>query len=264
MTSVHQALRAHFRSEEYALLFEVRNEAGFRATNSADAIAMNMWSSRGLEVHGVEIKSHRSDWLHELKRPAKAEAIFKYCDRFWLVAATENVVKKEEVPVSWGFMQLKNNRLYTIVKAPQLKPKAMTRSFIAALIKRATTDVVHTDSIQDEIEAVRKLTRETYEKRLSEHDAQARRELDALQRSVKDFENASGIHISSFMETHTIGAAVRVMLNGGADALIRDMRIVESACKKALDIAEFARKELEARKESSTKSHPITSRSKAS
>src|SRR5271154_3135095 len=95
-------LQRKFPPAEYALLPEVSDQAGGR-NRSADAVAMNTWPSRGLEVHGVEIKSYRSDWIKELKNPAKAENIFKYCDRWWLCAATEGVVKENEVPETWGF-----------------------------------------------------------------------------------------------------------------------------------------------------------------
>ena len=45
-----------------------------------------VWPSRGLYLHGFEIKVHRNDWLRELKNPAKAEEIAGYCHFWWVVA----------------------------------------------------------------------------------------------------------------------------------------------------------------------------------
>jgi hypothetical protein len=81
--SVFEILRKRFPENEYALMAEVRDKAGFDASRSADYIAVNLWPSRGLSVNGIELKSFRSDWLSELRKPEKAEKIFQYCDYFW-------------------------------------------------------------------------------------------------------------------------------------------------------------------------------------
>lgn len=96
-------LREAHPSGEWALLFEVAPRTG-GGTRYADAIAVNLWKSRGYAVHGFEIKVSRADWLRELKQPEKAEEIFGHCDHFWVVAAP-NVVKPDELPAGWGLME---------------------------------------------------------------------------------------------------------------------------------------------------------------
>lgn len=58
---------------EHAFLAQVRNAAGFDANRTFDAVTVGLWPSRGLPVDVWEIKVSRSDWLNELRKPAKAE-----------------------------------------------------------------------------------------------------------------------------------------------------------------------------------------------
>lgn len=135
--SLREALRKRYAMPEWVLMEEVRDAAGFESNRSADGIAMSMWPSRGLEINGFEIKASRSDWLRELKDPAKAESIAAYCDRWWIVAVP-NIVKLEELPVGWGLLELKpNGNLTETKKAPSRENvKPLNRTFVAAMMRR--------------------------------------------------------------------------------------------------------------------------------
>lgn len=74
------AMRKTYCQPEWALFFEVGNATGFNARRHADAVAMNMYPSRGLVLHGFEFKASKSDWKRELANPQKAEEIAQYCD----------------------------------------------------------------------------------------------------------------------------------------------------------------------------------------
>ena len=139
MSHVHAALRTRYSGREWAYFEEVHNETGM-ASQSADGIAMNMYQSRGLAIHGFEVKCFRSDWLRELKKPDKAEAIFKYCDYWWIAAAEGVVLKPDtELPPTWGLLVLNNDgKLIQKKAAPKLKAKLLTREFVAALLRRAS------------------------------------------------------------------------------------------------------------------------------
>jgi len=134
---LREALRKRYAMPEWVLMEEVRDAAGFESNRSADGIAMSMWPSRGLEINGFEIKASRSDWLRELKDPAKAESIAAYCDRWWIVAVP-NIVKLEELPVGWGLLELKpNGSLTETKKAPSRdNVKPLNRTFVAAMMRR--------------------------------------------------------------------------------------------------------------------------------
>src|SRR3546814_12925642 len=83
---INAALRARFCAPGWALLFNVGNATGATQRRWADAVAMNLYPSRGLELHGFAVKASRSDWLSELKQPDKSAPVQKLCDRSWVVA----------------------------------------------------------------------------------------------------------------------------------------------------------------------------------
>ena len=132
---------------EWALFFEVANGTGSNIRRYADAVAMNLFPSRGLTLHGFELKVSRSDWQRELKSPAKVEeGVFRYCDHWWVVAH-DDVVAAAELPPTWGLLVLPckitdkgatHKPLRQVVAAPRLQPQDMSRSFIAALLRRAS------------------------------------------------------------------------------------------------------------------------------
>jgi hypothetical protein len=66
---------------------------------------MSLWPSRGIELHGIEIKVSRNDWLKELGDPAKADEIARFCDRWWVAAGDESIHQWDSLekrnPVSW-------------------------------------------------------------------------------------------------------------------------------------------------------------------
>lgn len=124
-----------------------------RATRSADAIAMSLWPSLGLELHGFEFKVSRADWLRELKDPRKAETFKRYCDRWWLVAGSSAIVRPGELPNGWGMLVLQGDRLVRLADAPRLDPQPVTRPFLAALLRRADEARSIADAAQEASEA---------------------------------------------------------------------------------------------------------------
>lgn len=143
---------------EWIVLPQVRAGSGAYNDRTCDAIAMNAWPSRGLEIEGFEFKSYRSDWIRELQQPEKAEQLFAFCDRWYVVAPEHYAIKdgKEDrkaskvcpvdvatVPAPWGFLVVEAWRevpKIRLVKASdKLKPKEATRRFIAALLRSLDT-----------------------------------------------------------------------------------------------------------------------------
>ena len=99
-SQLYTLIEKHCHSPRWATFPAVRNATGFaRQVRTADAIAMALWPSMGLELHGFEIKSHRHDWLRELKKPDKADAIAKHCNRWWIVAGRRPRHRAHAAPV---------------------------------------------------------------------------------------------------------------------------------------------------------------------
>lgn len=132
---IFDRLAASYRQGEWVVLPQLRDGTGWQGWRTADAIAMNCWPSRGLEVHGFEIKVSRADWQRELKNPQKAESIFAYCDRFWLVVpADAEIVRAGELPTTWGLMRV-GDVVELTVEAPKLTPTPLDRAFLASILR---------------------------------------------------------------------------------------------------------------------------------
>ena len=131
-------LAARYVAPEWAFLRHVPNGTGGHKTRTADGIAMNLWPSRGLELHGFEVKIYRSDWLREAKDPAKADEIATRCHRWWIVAGDDSIVTQEDLfPQTWGLMVVRGGALVVVREAPLREPAPLTWEFLAAVLRRA-------------------------------------------------------------------------------------------------------------------------------
>jgi hypothetical protein len=218
-----------FPANEYAVLQEVRDAAGYGASRSADGLVMGLWPSRGLHLQGIEVKSYRNDWLNELKKPQKAENIFQYCDRWWLVTAHEDVAKLDEIPINWGYMSVVRKKLVVLKEAPMLTPCEISRSFLAAILKRATGGMIPISSIEDKIVAARE---EGQQKALLHQPQELRNlkyEVQELRQIVSDFESTSGVKMSRFESAKDIGTAVKFVLDGGIEPMQKDLTRMQAS-----------------------------------
>lgn len=132
---IEAALGKSYVQPEWVIFFEVPNSTGGHSRR-ADAIAMNMWPSRGLEIRGMEIKVSRGDFINEMKNPAKAEAIAKYCNSFYLVVPS-GLVSEKEIPVSWGLITVSDKFVVRIQKQSEYNktPEPLTKTFTASLLR---------------------------------------------------------------------------------------------------------------------------------
>jgi hypothetical protein len=153
--TIFEMIETRFRAPEWAVLPGVASSTGAVTTRRCDAIAMSLWPSRGLELHGFEIKVSRADFLRELKNPEKAEQVAKYCDRWWLVTSDEHIVQAGELPPTWGLLVRHGRSLRLKVAAPQLQPVEMTRRFLAALLRVAATSMPGPKRIEEERKSAR-------------------------------------------------------------------------------------------------------------
>ena len=109
-----------YHAENYALYGR-----GGGPLRTADFMALDCWESKGHEIHGVEVKVSRSDWLHELKDPDKAETFKRYCHRWWLAVPDASIVR-DDLPDGWGLLVLgANGQLRAKKQAPKLSPEPM-------------------------------------------------------------------------------------------------------------------------------------------
>lgn len=207
-TSMRMALRKRCAAPAWSLLEEVGDSTGHAVSRFADAIGMSLWPSRGLELHGFELKASRADWLRELNAPEKAEAISRFCDRWWVVAGAENVVAHGELPPSWGLLVLRGRVLATVHEAPkQESPAPIERRFLAALLRRAT-QTFESMVPKDELEArVRAGVEATVARR--EYDAD-RVALEQRAAMLDNLEGKLGISVHSITDVDEIVRAYKL------------------------------------------------------
>lgn len=196
---VCRGIMTAFPSGRYAVLFEVADATGARGTRSADALIMSCWPSQGLELHGVEIKVSRSDWLRELKAPKKAETIAAYCDRWWLITAPGVIHDVAEVPPAWGWRVFDGKRMKTMKDARKTQAKPIDRLFLASVLRNAGRlgdGVINAmrQEIRGEIEAG---IHESIERQRRHDRDKAQQDLNELKKTVADFEEATGISLAN-------------------------------------------------------------------
>lgn len=197
------AMRLRYTAPEYALFEEVGNATGGGASRRADALVMGLWPSRGLDLHGFEIKVSRTDVVRELRDPRKAEAIATYCDFWWLVVGSASIVKLEEVPANWGLIVPvggpKGTTLRTVKEAKRLEPKAIDKKFLAALLRRVS-ETFGSEQMRRTIymEVFNEASQRAEASVKADHD----RELGQLQRSL-DAANAKNAELSAALAAAT-------------------------------------------------------------
>lgn len=212
-SDLFKMIREKFPLPVWAVFGEVGNGTGSHVSRHADAVAVCLWPSRGLEIHGFEIKCYRGDWLKELATPQKADAVQKYCDRWWIVVKDEGIVKDEELPPTWGLLQAKNGKLDFKKQAPKLSPEPLNVAFLAAILRRQA------EATEKELTyASQQARKEGYEEGAALGPDQFRNKIENLkqtilqhEKTIKDFEETSGLSINQW-DAGRIGEEVKKLM----------------------------------------------------
>lgn len=239
-----EALKKRFEPREYAMVPQVRNGTGFNnRTRTADAIAISLWPSRGIDVHGFEFKDSRSDWLKELADSEKSEEIGRYCDFWWLVASKVTICPLDEIPKGWGMICVGPDGATTVIrKAPRRESQPPTMGILASILK-AAQDVVTGEAeilerIKKAVAATEHATYESLQKARNDGMREAARGLNELRETVREFEKASGITISGWRnDGKSIGEAVKFVLDGGLAGIESRLRDAVSICDHVKSVA---------------------------
>lgn len=204
-----------------------------------DLVAIMGWQSRGHEVLGFEVKVSRSDWLAELKDPAKADPLVRLCSRWW-IAAPPNVVWAEELPPAWGLLVIHPEQIRAAKQAPQLNPDPWTDAVWRCMMLRQATRESRT---ADELELARQEgARMQFER--SKENAEREQERAAerergLRELIEKAGQATGVHLSKWTDFPALGEAMQLIRGAGRamtiDRLERDARTLrETAVRMRL------------------------------
>lgn len=232
-------LRLRYPDKAWAFFEQVRDATGYGGSRSADAVAFGLWPSQGLELHGFEVKSYRGDWLRELKKPAKADAVLGYCDRIWIATTQRGIVNVDELPPGWGLLEPTRGGLRATRGAernPQARP--LDRRFFASLMRQAQTyiasEIANQTGMQAKIDEAYRRGSEDGARGSKHLIEDATRELDSLRRSVTEFETASGVKIDRW-GGERIGEAVKVVLEGRHHNIVDRLKSIKDYVDKALE-----------------------------
>ena len=129
------ALRERYPRPEWAFMTEVPNGTGAKASRRADAVAYNLFPSKGNIMICFEIKASKSDLQKELHDGTKSNAIGQFADYFFLVCSDGIIDDSILLPKSWGVLTYKNGKLRQTKKPVSLEPAQMDNCFVAALLQ---------------------------------------------------------------------------------------------------------------------------------
>lgn len=238
---IRAAMLAKWCGPEWAVMWEVAPGTGNVAgrIRYADAVMMSLWPSRGLELHGVEIKVSRSDWKREAADPTKAERIAAYCERWWVHTSPGVIQDVSELPPAWGWRVYDGKRWVTMREADKTDAKPCDRQFLASLMRRS--DEAQRAQIRQQADATREAEQEALikakdeiEERITRGVAARTRAFETMQEQVKEFEAATGLTLGSMYggsQAREIGDLVNAIMKsgvaqmyGGLGRLINDMR----------------------------------------
>lgn len=195
-------LRNRFPAQQYAFLEQVAPFTGARNYRWADAVAMSVWPSRGFDIHGIEVKVSRYDWVKELAQPEKSAPIQQYCNRWWIATPDESIVQPGELPPTWGHMVMKKDGMRVVVEAPALSPIAVSIEFVASVLRNVQG--------ADAAEVERKI-RDAVSKATESSRDYTKQQYADLKKSVDEFELASGIKLGAYSDGKELGEAVETL-----------------------------------------------------
>lgn len=163
---IRAALRRYYPRQEAAICFEVAQGTGHMAHRHLDAIVMDLWPSRGLALHGIEIKVNLYDWRREKADPEKAEQVARFCD-FFSIAAPAGLVPREELPAAWGLMEVSEQGAVKIAVRPtKTEVQPITRAFMAAMLRGCQRE--DPEGVRAQIGAERSKLQDEYTNRVRE------------------------------------------------------------------------------------------------
>lgn len=220
----------------YIVTTQVRPNAT-HGDSTADAVVIGNWPSNGYEIQGFEIKVSRADWLNEVKKPNKCDPTKKYCNKWWLLIASEKMVKPGELPEDWGMMVAHGRNLRIVKDAPTLTPEPLTVKFLTGLMRANKRNHIpedlHSQYIQDNNRRI---------------EAKLKKEFAELKEFVKFIKEAFGIELEqdkrwssadgeyvkrwtakvrskySHMDAHELKQLIELAISGDLEQIKKEMR----------------------------------------
>lgn len=238
-------LRKRYQHPEWALMFEVANGTGHHGKSYADAVAMNLYPSRGLTILGFEIKVSKQDFMREIEKPDKSVPVQQFCDQWWLVAPAK-AVDESLLPAAWGWLRVDGDRLVQVKAAPALEAKPLSRAFIAAMVRRQNAaDAEEVDRlVRDRVEMQRKDDRERIEREIQARTRQA----DEAIKKLAELKARIGNDRWDLLDADEIAQAVKFVRKSGVLGSFSGVESVRNSLRAALRTIDDAMSAIDAEK----------------
>lgn len=230
-----ERVRAKYGAPAWVTLTEVRDGTGFATVGrEADVVAFGTWPSRGLAIIGFEVKKDRSDWLREMKNPAKAEAIARFCDEWWVVA-NRDIVKLEELPPSWGLFTPRGGGLGVERQATRLTPEPINHLFLMSVVRNISDNHTHNSVVDARVTAGVEFAAG---QKTNEYKYKLER-AEKYERIIADFKEHSGIDLaeSNWNEKFPkeVGVIVKQVMNYSLPYEVEKLHGLAKTTKETLD-----------------------------
>lgn len=139
------------------------------------------------------------------------------CNRWWLVATAPDIVKADELPPTWGLLELRKTRLYAVVKAPKLTPEERPWRFVCEMVRRAQDSV---QGNQAEMQAAmyeqaKAQFVDEHKKSREDEIAGIKRQLEQAKSAIEAFQCATGLNVYGRWDHGRIAEAVELLKQPG-------------------------------------------------
>ena len=134
-----QCIMDHYRDRsQWAFIVELRTGTGHGhwSDKYIDLFAINCYPSKGNHKIAFEIKTSRSDFLREMKKPLKRHPALMISNQFYF-AAPKGMLKHEEIPQEAGLVEVGTEGAVVItVAAPVREAYPPTWPLVASIARR--------------------------------------------------------------------------------------------------------------------------------
>ena len=236
------AMRKRYTQPEWAIFFEVANGTGSNIRRYADAVAMNMFPSRGLEIAGFEFKVSRSDLKKELTTPEKAEAISQYCDLWYLVTPKGLTNESDQIPSNWGLLEVSEDgsmrQKVKPTKNENVKP--VTRMFMASLLRGALkeVDAAFNAAVREAAEERIAAAKKSYDNSLEREKENFKANNHRRMASIAKMEEVTGIALENWFNEQEIVECFQFAMKNklfGYSGVLKHLTEIKDKISKILD-----------------------------
>ncbi len=223
------------RQPRYVTAVQVNNGAGFSYRRTIDAVVFDTWPSGGLKLHGLEIKVSKQDLRRELQNTQKSAEWSEHLDQFSIVAP-KGLVDLDLLPPKWGLFIPNGEGLRARRKPLMLhaeKRTELNRSIAAAFVRALVDRSLSHEAKVAEFQRGHEIGKDEGER----NTKASQRRVKELEQAIVDFEQASGVGISTW-QSDKIGEAVKMVMNGGIKRRISYAPNVRTLGEQLLKLAD--------------------------